>query len=140
MNSRKVKQSLTNLGNAIMRLKEAIESDHSGTNSLVVDATIQRFEFVIELYWKTFKRILAYEGIETSTPREALQQAYSSRFIDNETLWLQFLKNRNATSHIYDEDTALRIFHHIQKNFEEFEQVYRRLMQRYEVDVQKQDE
>jgi len=37
-----------------------------------IDGTIQRFEFVIELYWKTLKRLLALEGINTYTPRESL--------------------------------------------------------------------
>jgi len=31
--------------------------------------------------------------------------------------WLEMLRDRNETSHIYDEKTAQRIFGHIKKNY-----------------------
>jgi nucleotidyltransferase substrate binding protein (TIGR01987 family) len=68
--------------------------------------------FAIELTWKSLKRVLADEGVETGTPREALMQAYKARWIDDEALWLSMLRDRNATSHIYDEDTARQIYAH----------------------------
>src|SRR6267143_1687272 len=73
MRKKKQSQSLRNLGAALERLREALQEPE--TNSLVVDGTIQRFEFVIELFWKTLKRLLAAEGIQTGTPREAIQRA-----------------------------------------------------------------
>ncbi|MBE0510941.1 MAG: nucleotidyltransferase substrate binding protein, partial [Gammaproteobacteria bacterium] len=60
MSEEKIQQSLTNLGRALTRLEEALKEPD--TNSLVIDGTIQRFEFVIELFWKAFKRILSREG------------------------------------------------------------------------------
>jgi hypothetical protein len=42
----KIQQSLENLGNALLRLKDALQE--SQLNALVIDGTIQRFEFVIE--------------------------------------------------------------------------------------------
>jgi hypothetical protein len=53
-------QSLRNLGRALERLREALQEPEA--NSLV-DGTSQWFEFVIELYWKTLRRLLAAEGI-----------------------------------------------------------------------------
>src|SRR2546426_12801535 len=73
MRKKKQSQSLRNLGAALERLREALQEPE--TNSLVVDGTIQRFEFVIELFWKTLKRLVAAEGIQTGTPREAIQRA-----------------------------------------------------------------
>lgn len=47
--NRKLKQSFTNLKKALSRLEEALHEDQE--NSLIVDGTIQRFEFTIESYW-----------------------------------------------------------------------------------------
>lgn len=129
MNDIKINQSLVNLGHALERLKEALKEPEA--NSLAIDGTIQRFEFVIELYWKTFKRLLAYEGVETGTPREALQRAYQAQWIHDEARWLQMLKDRNETQHVYDEMTARRIYEHIRANFTELEQTYAFLKGRF---------
>ena len=119
---------MQNLERALTRLKEALdEPEH---NTLIIDATIQRFEFVIELYWKTLKRILATEGIQATTPREVLQKAYKANWLENETAWLQMLKDRNETSHVYDEKKALEIYQHIRKNFPELEHTYKFLQKR----------
>jgi nucleotidyltransferase substrate binding protein (TIGR01987 family) len=111
--------------NPLTRLKEAL--DESETNSLIIDGTIQRFEFVIELYWKAFKRILDREGIQVSTPRESVKQACQVGWIEDEEAWLQMLRDRNETSPVYDEATALRIYESIKGNFGALERVYGRL-------------
>lgn len=117
MSNRKLLQSVNNLEQAITRLEEALAEDLS--NSLLVDGTIQRFEFTIELYWKTLKRILTSEGIETRTPKETLKEAYQVGWLQDETAWLQMLKDRNETSHTYDEEAALRILQNIKEYFPE---------------------
>lgn len=129
MNDPKSAQSLKNLGNALKRLKEALQEPED--NSLFVDGTIQRFEFAIELYWKTFKRLLNQEGIQTNTPRESLQKAYQIRWIKDETAWLQMLKDRNETSHVYDEEMAKRIYLRIKQYFPQMESTYALLLKRY---------
>ncbi len=129
MNDPKAQQSLANLERALQRLEEALREPVE--NSLIVDGTIQRFEFVIELYWKTFKRLLAVEGLTANTPREALQKAYAARWIDDETAWLQMLRDRNETSHIYDEATANRIYRNIRQNFPVLKETYRFLADRF---------
>ena len=117
MSNRKLLQSMGNLEHALTRLEEALAEDLS--NSLLVDGTIQRFEFTIELYWKTLKRILASEGIEAKTPRETLKEAYQIGWLNDEIAWLQMLKDRNETSHTYDEEAALKILHNIKEYFPE---------------------
>lgn len=117
MSNRKLLQSVNNLERALTRLEEALAEDLS--NSLLVDGTIQRFEFTIELYWKTLKRILTSEGIETKTPKETLKEAYQVGWLNDETAWLQMLKDRNETSHTYDEEAALRIVRNIKEYFPE---------------------
>ena len=125
MSEEKIQQSVTNLGRALTRLEEAL--NEPDTNSLVIDGTIQRFEFVIELFWKAFKRILNREGIQVSTPRESIKQAYQVGWIEDEEAWLEMLRDRNETSHVYDEATARRIYESIKRNFVALERVYGRL-------------
>lgn len=119
---RKLRTSIVNLDNAMKRLEEALEEDPS--NSLIVDGTIQRFEFTIELYWKTLKRLLLIEGIETKTPRETLKEAYQAGWLNREEDWLQMLRDRNATSHTYDEAAAREIVEHIHQYFPEMKKVF----------------
>ncbi len=125
----KAAQSLSNLGSALKRLQEALQE--SADSSLVIDGTIQRFEFVIELFWKTLKRLLEYEGIEARTPREALQRAYQAGWLDDETAWLQMLRDRNETSHLYDEAAARRIYGDIRRYFPELERTFSFLAERF---------
>lgn len=110
-------QSLRNLQAAVERLREALAVPED--TPLIIDGTIQRFEFVIELFWKTLKHLLEDEGIHTTTPREAFQLAYQAEWLVDESAWLQMLRDRNETSHAYDEATARRIFTSIRKNFPE---------------------
>ena len=122
MSDIKIQQSLNNLQKAVARLKEALAQPHD--NPLIIDGTIQRFEFVIELFWKTLKRLLAAEGIEANTPKESFKKAFAAGWLHDETAWLQMLQDRNETSHVYDEEKAQEIYSHVQQNFPELERVF----------------
>lgn len=113
MSDARLSRSVANLGRALARLEEAVALSESA-NTLAVDGTIQRFEFAIELFWKTLNRRLAAEGIETTTPRETLSAAFQAHWLDDETAWLGMLEDRNRTSHIYDEQMARAIYTRIQ--------------------------
>ena len=117
------------LENALTRLNESLQFDLS--QPLVVDACIQRFEFCIELTWKTLKKCLAIEGIEANTPRECIQQAYSIHLINDESAWLSMLKDRNLTSHTYKEDLALEIYHRLPLHYQAMADLYQLLSRRF---------
>jgi nucleotidyltransferase substrate binding protein (TIGR01987 family) len=80
-----------------------------------IDATIQRFEFTIELFWKLLKAILKEKGAESQYPKDVLKEAYLGHLIDHEDIWLSMLKDRNLTSHTYDEKLADEIYERIKK-------------------------
>lgn len=109
---------MENLERALFRLKEALDISDSEENTLFVDGTIQRFEFCIELFWKTLRRALFENGIESGTPREALQKAYQAKWLDDEQMWIQMLRDRNQTSHVYQEEIANEIFERIPGYYE----------------------
>lgn len=122
MSKEKVEQSFSNLENAISRLEEALAVKEP--DSLVIDGTIQRFEFMLELFWKSIKRLLAVEGVQVDTPKNALKEAYQLGWLHDETAWLQMMRDRNLTSHVYDEEMAERIYEDIKKYFGEMKTVF----------------
>lgn len=107
------KESFDSLGNALTRLEEVLKEPLDDAN-IVMDATIQRFEFSFELFWKTLKRALLVVGVETKSPRETLKKAFQLGWIDDEELWLKMMYDRNAASHVYDEDKAREIYNNVQ--------------------------
>jgi len=58
------------LGNALKKLREACDKAEKQNEEMEIyrDATIQRFEFTVELFWKSLKKILEYEKIDANTP------------------------------------------------------------------------
>jgi nucleotidyltransferase substrate binding protein (TIGR01987 family) len=99
MSERKVQDSLANLERATKKLEDALQIPKE--RELVVEGTIQRFEMVVELTWKTLKRALEYEGLHPKTPRESLKEAFRLGWLHDEGVWLDILDQRNTTSHAY---------------------------------------
>lgn len=100
-------RSLTNYRNALARLREALAIEDR--SPIVMDGTLQRFEFTFELAWKTMKRFLEAEGAQPGTPRDVLRRASEAGWIDDEAVWLQMLKDRNTASHVYSQQQAAEI-------------------------------
>ncbi len=63
MNESKIKLGFVKMQKALYALEviaaKPLESDRSN-----IDATIQRFEFTIELFWKLLKSILESKGVD----------------------------------------------------------------------------
>lgn len=119
------------LGQAIERLSDLIHHPELDKNEYMRDAAIQRFEFVIELFWKVLKKVLIYEKVEVTTPRDVLNKAYQFNLIDNESSWLKMFDDRNSTSHVYKEEDARRVFENIKSYVPVFESTYKLLKEKY---------
>lgn len=84
---------------------------------------IQAFEYTYELCWKTMKRILANQNIETSIPKDIFRTAAQFNLIKDAEIWFKFIKKRNETVHTYNKGTAKEIFEFLpifQNEVEEF--------------------
>ena len=115
MSASRAQLRLESLRRALNRLGEALEEPED--SPLNPDGTIQRFEFVFELCWKTLALVLAEEGIAATTPREVLRAAFAAELITAEDGWLEMLEARNLTSHAYDERLARRVYIVIRRSF-----------------------
>lgn len=121
------------LGQAITRFGEVIRHKDVGKNEYMQDAAIKRFEFVIELFWKVLKKVLAYEKIDSTTPRDVLNKSFQFKLIDEENVWLRMLDDRNNTSHVYKQEDAKRVFENIKMYLPVFEKTYSVLKEKYQL-------
>lgn len=95
---------------ALGQLHGAVQRYEQDEFDIVIRAgVIQMYEFTFELGWKTIKDYLKEQGIEVSFPAEVIRSAFQAGIVRDAELWLEGLKDRNRTSHIYDEETALVI-------------------------------
>lgn len=102
---------------ALTKLHQSLQRDvHQ--DDLVLDATIQRFEFTYELSWKMMKNYLEFNGnTEVTSPRTTIRAAFKDRLLQDGEAWIAMLEDRIRTSHTYDEATAMEIYEHIRERY-----------------------
>jgi len=106
------KQRFENYEKALWLLREAL-ADVDALSNLEKEGAVQRFEFTVELAWKTLKDYLEYSGVvlDQNTPKHIVKQAFAAKIISDGQLWIDILDCRNRMSHKYDEaafDQAVR--------------------------------
>ena len=122
----KIQDKMQKLEKALPRL-EYMLSKGIDKDRAFVDSSIQRFEIVFELFWKTLKAFLEVFGKETAFPRQAFEEAFQGKLISDEGIWLQMMKDRNETSHIYDEYRADEIYQNIKSYFPILKSTFQKL-------------
>ncbi len=55
------------------------------------------------------------------------------KWFDNETLWLEMLNDRHATSHAYKKVKADKVYANIKTYYPEMKSTYENLKKRYEI-------
>jgi len=99
------------LGKAISSFKNALNIkmlfDNDVVNDLFVNGQIQKFEYNIELLWKTLKAYFNEgRGITMVYPKEIIKQFFQEELISEEVyiLLIDALNSRNLLSHVYNEE------------------------------------
>lgn len=118
-----IEERYGNYKNALERLKEAMLEEPT---AIIIDGTIQRYEFTFELAWKIMKDYLEYNGFVDglSSPRNIIQLAFQNKIIKNGNIWIQMMLDKNLLSHLYDEEKSREIYNNIKNNYlAEFEQL-----------------
>lgn len=109
------KQRFQNFEKALKLYEEAVRPNLS---RLEEEGLIQRFEYTFELAWKYLQDLLeerAYPNIRG--PRPVIEQAFQDGVISEGLLWMEMLKARNETTHLYDEATFLEISKKVNGDF-----------------------
>ena len=98
------KQRFHSFERGLILLRDALSGGASALNQLEREGTIQRFEFCLELAWKTAKDYLEYNGvvIQPIAPRQVIKEAFSAGLLSDGQVWMNMIDHRNLLSHTYD--------------------------------------
>lgn len=105
------KQRFEHFKNALKKLKNAEKLKKIRKfNELELQGVVQAFEITQELSWKVMKDFLEDQGkTDLFGSKNAVREAFNVGLISNGEVWLEMIKSRNTTSHIYDEAEILII-------------------------------
>ena len=107
------KEKIEQFEHALCTLEEVLMLEK---NDVVRDATIQRFEYTVEVFWKALKiHLRETAGVDAATPKAALREAGAADVLtaDEVALGLAMIDDRNETSHLYAVALAEKLFEKI---------------------------
>jgi len=106
---------------AVLDFEKSLSIDINVLSELIADSVksgrVQKFEFCIELMWKTLKVYLwEINGIDSKSPKLVIKDIYGLDMFSPEEYErvMEMLDDRNKLSHIY--------------NKEQFEKIYQRII------------
>lgn len=112
-------QRFSNYRKALVKFNQAIEiismqlDWDEEVDELLEEGLIQRFEYTHELAWKVMKDYAEYQGYtDIQEARDAFRKSLEMGIIDD-ARWMDSIKDRNLTSHNYDDQTAQSILYAI---------------------------
>lgn len=112
-------QRFQNYKKALAKLGEAVQLDiERPLSELERQGVIQAFEYTHELAWKVMQDFFIYQGnTDIKGSRDATRQAFSVELITDGENWMEMIKNRNLTSHTYNEEISDEIYTNIVHTF-----------------------
>jgi nucleotidyltransferase substrate binding protein (TIGR01987 family) len=129
-----LEKKLLDFKNALQRLEEAAVKTKANVGSeeytFFRDSAIQRFEFTLEIAWKSIKQfLLEYDGIECRSPKACMRDFFTAGYLNDEqiSLLLQMIDDRNLATHTYHESLADEIFSHIEIYIGVLQKVYEKI-------------
>ena len=104
---------LKDLEAALSNFRDALTLEPALFPALVADniksGQIQKFEFTVELLWKTVQVFLfEVDGVDVVTPKSVAKEFVEAGYCDYETyeLFIRAINDRNQLSHIYRQEMA----------------------------------
>ncbi|MFG6107063.1 nucleotidyltransferase substrate binding protein [Leptothoe sp. EHU-05/26/07-4] len=106
------KQRFANYERALAQLTKFI--DKGELNELEEQGLIQSFKYTHELAWNVLKDYLQYQGNQNIYgSRDATRLASNVGLIEDGGSWMDMIRERNRTSHTYNQATAQAIAENI---------------------------
>ena len=93
-------------------------------DDVVRDASIQRFEFCIELAWKTARKAM---GTQATAPKQVVREMLQNGLVDATEPWFEALDMRNLSVHTYNEEVAQEVYRFAKEFVPEFRVLLSRL-------------
>jgi nucleotidyltransferase substrate binding protein (TIGR01987 family) len=109
-------QRLDNFQKAVKLLSEVQSMDLGELSQLEKEGIIQRFEYTLELGWKTLKDKMESDGLilDRISPKVVVKEAFQAKYIDQIEVWMEMINDRNLLSHSYDLETFESVIPDIQ--------------------------
>lgn len=105
------------LQQAVNDFLSSLQIDLSNLDARTVDAVkngqIQKFEFCIELMWKTLKAFLwEIHGFDLASPKSVIKKYFELGYLDYGTLerLLEAVDLRNSLSHVYKKEMFEEVY------------------------------
>lgn len=99
-------KKLDNFSNCLQILEQA-DFQEAATSLIYRTGVVGQFNLTFELAWKAMQQVLQLHGVveaATRSPREILQLGYKVGFLQQPEVWLDMLKKRNQSVHLYNEE------------------------------------
>jgi len=111
------KYRFVNYKRAFNLLREAMEQET--LSQLEQEGVIQRFEYTMELAWKTMKDYLESQNVvfDQITPRAVIRRAFEAGIIKDGETWQNALDARNKMSHTYNFETFGKVVADIRQQY-----------------------
>jgi len=110
------KQRFSNYQKALVQLTKFI--DKGDLNELEEQGLIQAFEYTHELAWNLLRDYLRDQGTQNiNGSKDAVRSAFQVGLIEDGETWMDMIKDRNRTSHTYNQVTAEAIATNIKTRF-----------------------
>ena len=106
-------------------LKQDVENDYIQQERIlekesILDSLIQKYEITYEMFIKTFRDLLEYQGenLKDNGNREVLKKSFQFSYIQDHDQWWEITQQRNDTVHEYhNEEERLAIVKQIIKEY-----------------------
>lgn len=93
----------------------------------IQDALIKRFEYSLEVAWKSCKRYLCEEGVSSAasgSPKSIMRLAAEFALIGNAETWIAYINARQSTSHDYSHAKASEVLALIDDFYQDAQKLY----------------
>lgn len=111
------KQRFNSYKRALIQLTKFI--DQKELNELEEQGLIQAFEYTHELAWKLLSSFLKYQDPQETIygSKDSTRRAFNLDLIKEGETWMDMIKDRNRTSHTYNQDVARDIASNIKQKY-----------------------
>ena len=124
-------QRFQNYKKALLQLKKFI--DKGTLNELEEQGFVQAFEYTYELCWNTLRDYFIHQGTESiNGSRDAFREGFRLGILLNGELWMEMLRDRNRSSHTYNEQIAKEITANIKNIYFTLFKEMRKTMEQFE--------
>jgi nucleotidyltransferase substrate binding protein (TIGR01987 family) len=114
---------------ALKILEEIVDEPYS---TIVRDASIKRFEYSFDIFWKLMKDYLRVkEGIECASPKSCFREAFKVGILSEEETVkvLEMTDDRNLSTHTYDEEAIEEIYQQVKNYWKLMDDICKRIIE-----------